>query len=102
MYHSWRKTVVIANLVPSVHRDTNLGTGRSMTCRPVGACPPELRGHGWEANRGARNTRVSNARNLVCVGAARSGISRYTRIAAPTHTHPSRRGSVDEVFRPTG
>ena len=48
-------------LSPTRH-DSSCGTGRAMACRPARACPPERVGRGWDANRGAQRTRVSEAR----------------------------------------
>ena len=52
------------------HCNPNLGTGRSMACRPVGLCPPERLDRGWSANGGPRCTRVSAMRVVGFGGAS--------------------------------
>ena len=52
------------------HCNPNLGTGRSMACRPVGLCPPERFDRGWSANGGPRCTRVSAMRVVGFGGAS--------------------------------
>ena len=68
------------------HRTADLGTGRSMACRPIGLCPPERFDRGWSANRGPRCTRVSAMR-----GAGFGGASRVRSLRTP---RPARRVSA--------
>ena len=63
------------------HCNPNSGTGRSMTCRPVGLCPPERFDRGWTANRGPRCTRVSAMRVVGFGGASRVRSLRTSRPA---------------------
>jgi hypothetical protein len=65
----------------TVHRNHDLGTGRSMACRPVGLCPPERFDRGWSANRGPRCTRVSAMRVEGFGGASRVRPFRTQRTA---------------------
>lgn len=76
------------------------GRGRALTCRPVGACPPERLTRGWMANRGARTTRVSEMRLSANGAAAQPGTIPATVAATPTITRMRRAGT--RVLRRSG